>query len=695
MGSNTMAARPLLDRVVLPAATVSAQDDFSRHQTLELILTAPVRANRLLGDQPTRRLVIPVSALSLSTSIQQPSEQVPEQLSASFSLPSQRHYQTSPEAPLQRVEFQPGASDSGQLILDFSQPVIARLLASDQPDILRLVIEFSLTGPMSDKAVVIEWMKEAKKALLEQRDFEGAAELYQQVIGQTHAPDLQRADALEYLGLSYERLGQHVNALPAYRLFLQEYPDHKGADRVRQRLLNLETALGDQPEPRRQIANKADDEWELYGSLSQFFGRDEYRVSGESDSLVARSLSSHIDLQARHLGDDSNSRLRLSAADIRQPGSDKAAKQKLSRLQLEHHQDSAGWWLSAGRQTSRQDGTFGRYDGARFGYALTDSLEFGLVAGYPVVDSSEGLNTDRSFFGLSSSWQPDDLNIDWSVYLLDQQAGSLVDRRALGTEFYWYGERFKLLSTLDYDLFHQRLNLGYLMLDWQLTQAGRFHTSLDLHQQPAMTTTNAIIGQTGTALPETTLIETPEQLLDSYSKSEIYQLAKDRTALSQTVSLGWSQSLSAEMDWSIDLTRSETAATPASGGVAATPASGAQYSANNRISVLNWPSDRDVTLAGLRYSNTATVANQGLYANSRLQLGQYWRLTPKVSLDQRQWQQTDQTQLRLVPGIKLGYQGNYGLLEAETGLEWMQTRGTDVDETIQALFIGLGYQFDF
>jgi tetratricopeptide (TPR) repeat protein len=671
----------LLNRVTL--SQLPASQKHPEQQRIEVQLRSGARTT---GSQPLQQGTRLLINLGATTATPDPFWMRPQEI----------RFHATDKAPLVSLDYQPGMSGTGLLTLTFNQAVEHQLLPGSASD--RLVILVSSTRQTSEpvtasndiEKAASDLMQQAKTALIDDRDFSHAADLYQRVL--SLPANSQSANALEYLGLSQERQGQHRQAIQTYQRYLQHYSDSSARERVEQRLASLESIFAATPQPLKQQQDPETPGWEMVGGVSQFLYQDRYQVSGVADTRSISSLASNLDLQLLHQTDANDSRLRLSGSDYRRLDNEPKTRQRLGYLYLEHHNSDLGWWGKAGRQTSQHDGTLGRYDGLRLGYSALDTLDIGLVAGYPVQSSSEGLNSARQFAGVSAEWHPQDSDLELSAYWLEQHAGSLIDRRAIGTELRWFHSGLNLLGSLDYDLFHQRLNIGMLLLDWSITDNSSLHASLDIRQQPAMTTTNAIIGQYGSNWQT---IDRPEQLGSTYSNQEIYQLARDRTAQNQTYSLGWSQRLNNSLNWSTDVTMSQTSATKASANVTAIAATGQQWSTSSQLTLLDFPGQGDVTLTGLRYSNTATVDSKGLFANSRIRSGQHWRWTPSLLLDQRQWLTSDRQQQRLAPSLSLGYQTGAALLEAELGLEWLNSQSSSGDDNSQSIFMGIGYQYDF
>lgn len=574
-------------------------------------------------------------------------------------------------------------------------------------------------------------MKDARIALIEHRDFDTAALLYQRILTLPHNP--HSAAALEYLGLTLERQDKYAAAIATYQSYLRRYPAsgeaassadqiqeqelaHKpepsqqqelARTRVTQRLNSLLSAT-DQPRPALKSLQRPEDKphWESWGSWSQYLRYDLLQISGGDMENTAAMLSNDLELSISREQGTRRDRLRISAGyyadlDEEEGGGSGPQRTRISSLYLDH-KDRYSWLNAArlGRFTSQRDGTLGRYDGVKLEFGLSDTLNVGMVGGYPVTSSRDSfgdtLGSQRRFAGLSVAWSPWEDGPDIALYSIEQTDSGLVDRRAVGGEIRYFDDGLTLFGVLDYDIHFQQLNIGLLHSSWTLDNHTILTGSYDVRQSPILTSHNALAGQID---PDGLAITDLDTLQQHYSDTTIYQLAQDRTAQTQTLTLAASVPLSQSFTWASDLSISRTGATTASGGVAATPDSGLQTYFNTRLTGLSWLNAHDITTLGLRRSDNDTLQTTGGYATHRLPIGKQWRVYSRFQIEQRQWHTSSQQQQRILPALRLDYRHGQATLEAEISGEWIDTQaGVDSltgDEQSTGWFFTLGYRYDF
>ena len=97
-------------------------------------------------------------------------------------------------------------------------------------------------------------LAEARSSLAD-GDSEHAIQVLTKLLSGTPSPEFPAAR--EMLGLAHERSGQSAHAMAEYRQFLADYPGDEGEERVRQRLLALETAEATMTTPLREPGSDA------------------------------------------------------------------------------------------------------------------------------------------------------------------------------------------------------------------------------------------------------------------------------------------------------------------------------------------------------------------------------------------------------------------------------------------------------
>ncbi len=461
--------------------------------------------------------------------------------------------------------------------------------------------------------------------------------------------------------------------------------------------------------------------WDLWGSWSQYYRHDMRKVDDTKPEKTRSALSSTLNSSLTYRGDDHHTRLRLSGSHNQdfldqEPDTNRPANQRryrLSNVYLEHQHDhvfgaDTGGSIKAGRFSSQSDGTLGRYDGIKIGVDLSDRISIGLVTGYPVRHTTdsfpETLDGTRQLNGVSldmALWQN---GPELVLYGIEQTTGDLIDRRAIGSEFRWYQPRFNLLAALDYDVHFQTINIALLQANWTLPDRTVLSSSYDVRRSPTLTTQNALIGQTnreGFPVPEL------DKLSIRYTDNDIYDLARDRSALVHTLTFSATHPVGDRLNWGSDLALSKINAQPASGDVAAVAASGVQHFLNTRLTGTGLLGKTDRSTLGIRHSGTDERQAFGGYLSNQMSFNTRWRLFTRLQLERSDWHDDEQQQQRGLASLKADYRWQDSTLEAELSTEYVETQAdaqtatedatdeSNRDEETLTWFLNLGYRIDF
>ncbi len=609
----------------------------------------------------------------------------------------QLKFQPTPQAPLSRINYRSSGEGTARMELELSSR--ARFELKPDSDFRGITITLlpvvgddsrepqRATPTIERQASAL--MREARKSLVDERNFPRAAGLYQQVMDLPE--NSQSQAALEYLGLSYERMGEREQALKVYQGYLARYDTGDGSERVRQRMMSLATAT-QQAQKKRQQSKQDGEGWKNYGALSQLYLHNGSSVDGSGSETTNSSIVTTLSLDSQRHGKRSDTRLRLAASQQYDLLNSESGDLRLSSLYLLHRDRESDWWLQAGRQRSSRDGVLSRFDGLKLGYRLGKRVELSATVGHPVMSTAEMLDTGRLFTGLALDLGPFAKHWELSLYAIEQRVDTLVDRQGVGGELRYFKPSLTVLGMVDYDTFYSELNIGMVLANWTLSNNTTLNASLDVRKLPFLTTSNALVGQ---LTADNQAVEDIAQLRTLYSDQEIYQLARDRTAQARTVTLGLSHPLNNSLRIAADVSLMRTGATSASGGVAATAASGDNVSLNLQMIGTGILNGDDLTTLGIRGSSSDTVDSVGLYGGSRLPLRKPWRIYPRLKLDQRQWNSVDQSELIFSPSIQIDYRLNNMRFWAELGTEWVDRSLTSGSEQTLSTSAILGYHFTF
>jgi tetratricopeptide (TPR) repeat protein len=551
---------------------------------------------------------------------------------------------------------------------------------------LRPVPAIEPTRPQVPDDRIATLMEQARKAVAEQ-DYRRAVQLYTKILEYPDHP--YRQDALEFLGVARERRGQFAHAIREYQRYLTLYPEGEGAQRVRQRLAGLTTA-GDQPRPSAdgRAPREKPTPWDIYGGISQFYRRDENSPDGLDSTVTQSSIATDLDVTARRRSDAYDIQSRFTGSWLydfldQGPGNETS----VSSAYLDANGKQIGVAMRLGRQSRNVGGVLGRFDGLLLGYKVKDWLTLNAVGGFPVFSTRDSLDTDKYLYGISADLGTFADAWDFNTFIIEQKYKGTVDRRAIGGEARYFVPNRSLLTFVDYDIYYDSLNTFIFLGTWTLPDKTTLNASFDFRNSPILTTSNALQGQGVTSI---------DDLLDSFSESEIRQLAEDRTAESTTLTLGASHPFSQRLQLNGDVTVSELTGTDGSGGVEPIPGTGREYFYNLQVIGSSLITTNDIAILGLRYSNTSTADIYSASVNTRYPVNRDWRFNPRLRVDYRENQNDTSSQWITSPSLRMDYRWRRRYrFEVEGGGEWSTRDLADDTERSTSWFFSLGYRADF
>jgi len=452
--------------------------------------------------------------------------------------------------------------------------------------------------------------------------------------------------ALELQGVVQARQGLSGEARQTFADYLRRYPGGEGATRVGQRLAAIEDPAGGRVTAKLRAVD--DSEWRvnLRGIASQFYYRDTSRSvfrdarnpdRGEAidprinvDQLLsavdATLTAARADLlvQVRAAGLITQDFRPVSLVGGVRGGGD---TERITNLYFDLRDERSGLSGRLGRQQLLGSGVFGRFDGLRMGWQVSKAARLGMTIGHPVQTSRHtGIDDGRTFHGFNFdyAWPGDRL---WtSVYLIEQRASGLVDRQAIGAEARFTARRVNLSGVVDYDVRFGKLSQAYVSLNYVLSDRSAFTLTADHLHYPMLATSNAIIGQ-----PDPDLDVVSQQ----YDRRFIHQLAKDRTRLSRSLALTYSQTMSHRWAVNADIAILRTRAAPASGGVAAIAGTGTEYQIGGQIVGSGIALPGDAFILGVRYADVARFRIVSADLRARIPIGPRLRIEPRVRVGYR------------------------------------------------------------
>ena len=568
------------------------------------------------------------------------------------------------------------------------------------------VFEFEATAPAaamadSDQAVVeptskVDALMEDARRTMITGDTGRAIQIYTKVLQMP--PNARQQEAQEYLALGREKQGQFAHAKAEYQRYLDLYPESEGAVRVRQRLAAMlatnrqqqAPASPGQPAPARSINANADaSDWRIMTYFSQYYRRDANQQNDQEELVSQSALYSDVNIDARRRGERFDFSSRLSAGyrnDFLDEGFGSGNDLRVSYAYVDLADSKTRLRGRAGRQSRNTGGVLGRFDGVSLGYALADRLVINGVLGKPAYSASEGIDSARSFYGLSVQYGPFLENLEVGAFAIQQDIEGIEDRQAVGGEFRYFGDNRSLWGLVDYDISYNQLGTAFLQGSWRLASKLSLHASFDRRRNPFLSTGNAMIGQPVTEFAE---------LLEIYPLEDIRQFALDRSAASSSWSFGVSHSLSPRVQINADINSTSVESTPESGGVAATDATSYRYYSGNAV-LSSLFKEGDVTIIGLRYSDSNSSRVMSLTADTRFPIGRSWRINPRLRIDRRERLNDSSNEWLLTPGIRIHYRRSQRFrLELEAGKQFSQRESSVIDIDRESYYLNIGYQAFF
>ena len=500
-------------------------------------------------------------------------------------------------------------------------------------------------------------------------------------------------EALEYLGMARQRNNQKAHAVDAYKKYLKLYPESDGSIRVGQRLAGLQTETAAARKNLKMTTDGEQDSLQAHGSLSQFYQN--YRTSIDDVGFIESQsqLITFFDLNALYKSPSFNHQFQFTSDHVYDFINDDfidnsdASEFRFIETYYELAYRKTGTSGRIGRQRLQVGGILQRFDGLTAGYQLNPDWRLNFLAGFPVdFDNKTSINKHKTFYGFTFETGTFLNNWNMNLFYFDQKNDGLTDRNSIGTEVRYRDRQKALFGLVDYDLFYDEINILQLNGSIVFDQGKTAYINVLVRQSPLLTTSNALIGR-------------QEQSIDELKKvlniEQIYQLARDRTANSQTTAVGGSLPLNKLFQLSADITFFHIGETEASGGVPATPDTGTDYYLTTQLIGSSLLMKNDTNVFGVRYYKTDPSDTISFIANSRFPITRNWRVNPRLQYDIRQLKDGQSRKL-----LRALFRTNYRFrsnvrFDFEIGYD--TNSGENVSQLLgdSSLFFTLGYRWDY
>lgn len=254
--------------------------------------------------------------------------------------------------------------------------------------------------------------------------------------------------------------------------------------------------------------------------------------------------------------------------------------------------------LRFGRQTRNNGGVFGRFDGGLVTWTGQSGLTASVVFGQPVNSSTDQLfSSGRLLAGASVGFVDLQPGQDMYAYAIKQTSDGFLDRQAVGIEGQFLNKNSSVFGLMDYDVYFGTINTARLSGTKIFSDRSSITLTADYTHSPLLSSTNALQGQ---------IVTTLGALNGTYTLAQIHQMALDRSTATSSLTAAYSKPLNDKWQFSVDGATFSTTGSPASGGVAATAATGLKYYASIQFVGADVFKEGDVVSLAARLASTST-----------------------------------------------------------------------------------------
>lgn len=541
-------------------------------------------------------------------------------------------------------------------------------------------------------------LMQAREALSLHKNDEALTKLNQLLL---LPPNPFSQEAQELVGLAWERVGDARRARIEYELYLKLFPEGEGAQRVGQRLASLggqapaASAPEGSPAPTDDSRTAAANKPRLNGNIAQYYYGGKARsqslvniAAGIDQATLTRTTESAIvtsvDLGGRYSTPESDTRVVLRGTNSTNLQSTSHSASLLSAAYVDYKRNESGLAVRLGRQSSISGGLLGLFDGVSLTYPMQQGLKLDVMGGVP-TNQLQSAAQERL---LAAMVEADGLFERWGgdVYVVDQTAEGITNRRALGGEVRYSGDIASTYSLLDYDTLFRRINAASLQGSFQVPGQTTVTLLADTRKAPSLELTNALISTGATSL---------KTLLQLQSLAEVRAAALATSAQARQAMVSVSRPLSEKWQGSLDFRYSAIGALPAVGNFDATPATGGQYGTTVQLTGSNLYSKRDINSFNLSVLATPLFKGAQVSYNNLTGLKDN-DLTVEPSI--RLYSQSDNQGVKLYR-ISPGFRASYRLTPkasvlGESVLEHSKTNGPTNKDTTNSIFFYLGYRYE-
>jgi hypothetical protein len=507
-------------------------------------------------------------------------------------------------------------------------------------------------------------------------------------------PNAHSIAAQELIGSAWELADSPARARAEYELYLKLYPQGEGVERVGARL----RALGDGASGPGLTGTAAPRLWS--GSIAQYYYGGKARTqslvniqTGIDQSTLSRtnesSIVTSVDLSGRIVGSDSETRAVVRGSGSKNLLAGGASSSSIGAVYVEHRRNAdaafGGLAVRAGRQSPISGGLLGLFDGVSLAMPIGNGLKLDVMGGVP-ANALVSAPSERLF---AAVLEADTFLERWggNFYLLDQTTQGITNRRSLGAEVRYAGERWSTNAVIDYDMVFSSINALSLHGSFQVGGQTTVTLLADQRRAPSLQLTNALISSGATSL---------QALLETRTLDQVRSDALATSATATQFLISVARPFDEHWQGSTDLRYSAVGALPAVGDFEATAATGAQISWSAQLTGTNLYSKRDIHNFNVSVMSTPFFQGyQFSYNNLSVMPGrQDLTIEPSIRL----YTQKDKQEVKLTrfgPGVRLSWHASRrASVLGELLYENSKSDGPSNHETGNSVFFYVGYRYE-
>lgn len=486
-------------------------------------------------------------------------------------------------------------------------------------------------------------------------------------------------EAQELIGMAREDARQTDKAKVEYEYYLKMYPTGVNADRVRKRLEGLTVSKDVTEKPKLKLTRQIQQTVKNY-SVSQYYYGGASQSANKSQVDVS-TIITNLQFSSVVHSDEYDTKLIFHDTQLHNMRSGLADKNNLTTLYIEQTNKAEDYTWRVGRQHGTNQGALGRFDGLTGRYRMNEDWKVTGIIGTPDEGSHNRIKTERYFYGAGLEFNNPNEHWSGNVYVIQQIADGMVERRAIGSEARYFNEDTYWLGSIDYDTIYKQISLATIQSNFTVNSYN-FNLLYDHRNLTLFGAENAVNSVIGAV--------SVHDLRQRLSSGDIYSLVKSVVPESDTLMFGVSKNLGDYWKLGVDIRGTYIGATDGNNVIAPQPGIKDNYTLSTQlvgsdifrggdtmIMVSNFVTDP--TYHAESFGTTYSVAENKWHVTGTLR---YYQESQNNGLSSYSVNPSFRAQYQFQPNVSLESELNVNYTHSTAGDMWREL-----------LFVG--YRWDF